>query len=525
MGYCKRRGKGNDEEAQPAHAADSAFGAAADALSVSQPCWLSNSGDVYKTSWRCKMKRWLKISIWLAASLLILAFAIVVSGQGGALSEIFTVFQSPLFQSPVIPPSLPLAKPDRTPTSIPPTIPPTPTSIVIPPPPSWPTGEPWPPQITPAAPPPVPTPLPFPTPAFPPAPTGQRPAQLQRVWFPYFPGPASSPQLQAVLVDRQGQRWAQEARSIDLRADPYPPGSVLLNLHPSPNHQWIIADLAFSGSYLLDLASGISRPLITDVYPGPGQFLAWSPDSRHVVVLPETFPQEVWIIDIVSQEHWSLDAPTSEFGDSLVRAAAYSPDGSQLADAVVYPPTVSKPGSEVEIGVRVGEQGTRAPLLRVFGGGMIAEHSLCWSPDGRILIFVADVHDGGRYTQLWAINTTDGTSRLLTTLAKEVQYNHPAVWSPDGGYIAAIKVEDARDGKSIADNVYLLDPVSGDERRITQFHGRRLSHLAWSPDGQRLAFTIAMGDYGEIWVTDLAGKQQYPIAGPAVPDAPFVWLP
>ncbi len=36
MGYCKRRGKGNDEEAQPAAGADSAFGAAADAQSVGQ---------------------------------------------------------------------------------------------------------------------------------------------------------------------------------------------------------------------------------------------------------------------------------------------------------------------------------------------------------------------------------------------------------------------------------------------------------------------------------------------------------
>lgn len=470
------------------------------------------------------MKRWLKISIWLAASLLILAFAIVVSGQGGALSEIFTVFQSPLFQSPVIPPSLPPAKPERTPTSIPPTIPPTPTSIVIPPPPSWPTGEPWPPQITPAAPPPATTPLPFPTPAFPPAPTGQRPAQLQRVWFPYFPDPASAPQLRAVLVDQQGQRWTQEARSIDLQAGPYPPGSVLLNLHPSPNHQWIIADLTFSGSYLIDLASGVSRPVITDTHTGPGRFLAWSPNGREAVILPETFPQEVWIIDVVSQNHTTLDLPKSEFGYTLVRAVAYSPDGNQLADAVVYPPTVSKPGSEVEIGVRVGEQGTRIPLLRLSGGDVVAGHSLRWSPDGRWLIFVADVVGDGRHTQLWMLDVANATSQMLMQLAEGAQYNRPALWSPDGRYIAAIAEEANEDG-TVFNSIYLFALEAGTARKIAQFPDRRLSYLVWSPDGSQLAFSVALGDYGEIWVTTLDGTRQRPIAGPTTPDAPFVWLP
>jgi WD40 repeat protein len=347
---------------------------------------------------------------------------------------------------------------------------------------------------------------------------------LQRVWFPYFPNPASSPQLQAVLVDQQGRRWAQESRSTDLRVDPYPPGSVLHNLHPSPDHRWIIADLAFSGSYLIDLSSGASRPVISDVYTGPGQFLAWSPDSQRVIILPETFPQEVWLMDIFSQEHRTLELPISDFGYSLVRAVAYSPDGKQFADAVVYPATISRPDEEIEIGVRVGEHGTRMSVLRVSGGGMIAEHSLRWSSDGRTLIFVADVHDGGRRTQLWAINVSDGSSRLLATLAQEVQYNHPAVWSPDGRYIAAI-VEEADDNGIVSDNIYLFPLESGDAQKITQFANRRLSHLAWSPDGSMLAFSVSLGDYGEIWVTTLDGTRLHPIAGPTIPDAPFAWLP
>ncbi len=185
---------------------------------------------------------------------------------------------------------------------------------------------------------------------------------------------------------------------------------------------------------------------------------------------------------------------------------------------------MSSPNEEIEIGVRVGEQGARTPLLHMPGGGMTAEHSLRWSPDGRTLIFVADVHDGGRRTQLWAIDVADGTSRLLTTLAQEVQYNHPAVWSPDGRYIAAI-VEEANGGGAVFDNIYLFTLESGTSRKVTHFSNRRLSHLTWSPDGSHLAFSVSLGDHGEIWMTTLDGTRQHPIAGPTTPDAPFVWLP
>ncbi len=464
------------------------------------------------------MKRWLKIGVWLAASLLILAFVVVVGGQGQSLSQILTAFQSPLFLSPIRPPF-----PERTPIPVFPTatlIPPTATPMVIPPPPDWPTGEPWPPQITPVSPPPASTPLPFPTPAFPPVPTGQGPAQLQRVWFPYFPNPASSPQLQAALLDQQGRRRTLSDQVVDLGLRPEFPGPTLVDLHPSPDQQLFAADIAFGesiGSVIIDPDKGTIRQI-------PGEFAyfyAWHPDSRRILVSAV----EGWLlVDVVSQSYETMDFQ-SESGDWLpVRALAYSPDGKQLADALVYAPTVSRPIGEIEIGIRLGERGARTSLFRLTGGSMIAEHSLRWSPDGRTLIFVADVHDGGRRTQLWAINVAGGTSRLLGTLAQEVQYNHPAVWSPDGCYVAAI-VEEANENGMVSDNIFLFPLESGDARKITYFSNRRLSHLAWSPDGSLLAFSISLGDYGEIWVTTLDGTHQHPIAGPTTPDAPFVWLP
>ncbi len=469
-------------------------------------------------------------SISILLGLLLVAVIAVLAVSGGALTSLAKLFST----SPLAPPPSPTplrglqSSPLGTPVPLPETLPSVPVATVaptIPPPPGYPTDQPWPPQVTPAPLQPTTPPRPFPTPAFQPTPAGRRPAQLQQLWFPYLPDSASSPQLRAVLVDQQGQRWTQEARSIDLRVDPYPPGSVLLNLHPSPDHRWIIADLAFSGSYLINLDSGAGRPIITDVHTGPGQFLAWSPDSQHVVILPETFPQEAWEMDIASQRHTILDLPKSEFGYTLARAIAYSPDGTTLADASLYGQTVSKSTSEVEIGLQASELGARSSLAWL-SGDRVVEHSLAWSPDGQRLAFVVvvgtyDAEPSNEDIQLWTVNRADGN---LTLVARGLA-PYRALWSPDGRYIAFLKAESSPWEKPVFSNIYLLDLATGKEQPLTHFAEQHLGHLAWSPDGKQLAFSVSMAEYSEVWVIGLNGTGQHAIAGPATPDAPFVWLP
>lgn len=470
------------------------------------------------------MKRKTK-SLLILLGIVVFTAITVLALSSGALASLARLFSI----SPLAPPPSPTvsrglqSSPLGTPVPFPQW---TATSVsvatatpTIPPPPGYPTGAPWPPQVTPEPPQATILPRAFPTPAFYSTPTGQRPVRLQRLWFPYFPDPARSPQLQVLLLDQHGQRWTLSDQVVDLGLRPEFPGPTLVDLHSSPDQQLLVADIAFGesiGSVIIDPSRGTIRQI-------PGEFAyfyAWHPDSRRIIVSAI----EGWLlVDVVSQSYETIDF-RSERGDWLpVRALAYSPDGKQLADALVYAPTVSKPIGEIEVGIWL-ERDSRTSLFRLTGGSMIAEHSLRWSPDGRTLILVADVHDGGRRTQLWAIDVADRSPELLGILAQEAQYNHPAVWSPDGRYIAAI-VEEVNDNGIVSDNIYLFTPDSEAAQKITHFSGRRLSHLAWSPDGSMLAFSVSLGDYGEIWVTTLDGTRQYPIAGPATPDAPFVWLP
>jgi len=415
-----------------------------------------------------------------------------------------------------------LQSPLETPTTLPTAVPTT-TPATVPPPPGWPTDQPWPPQPTPPKPQPTTVSRPFPTPAFPPTPRGTRPAKLQSIWFPYFPDPASSPQLREVQIDQQGQRWGQSDRRLNLSLPQPEPGSILIDLHVSPNYRWLVADFAYVGSRLVDMSTGMIQPVVADSPIEPWWFLAWTPDSQRILVSSN---RDFELLNLVSGEYRTVDFPRDE-SHPQISAAAYSPDGSQLADAVVYPPVYQvRDDWIVEIGLRVGEDGDRHPLLRLPGGDWIAGHNLRWSPDGQKLIFAADVAQNGRHTQLWVIDMTDGTSQMLAQLAQGVQYSYPVTWSPDGRYIAALKVEPGTaDGKSAFTNAYLIDAETGTEQQLTHFANRQISHLRWSPDGQWLAFTVAKEGYSELWVTNVDGKRQHPVAGPTLPNAPFAWLP
>lgn len=427
-------------------------------------------------------------------------------------------------QPPYPPPATPTQTTVGTPT-------PTATRRVgpPPPPPGYPTNLPWPPPTT--TPGPTATPRVFPTPLFPPTPAGQRPPQLQNVWFPYYLYAGSMLQLRAVQMDQAGQRWGQDDSGIDLGIDegriPYASGGPQLNnLHLSPDQRWVAVDIAFRPSSLIDLSSRTHRPIMADPKKEV-EFITWAPDSRRIIAASRS-STEIWLVDVLSQSYERGNFPSLNSGDSLLQAVAYSPNNRQLADAVVYPRSYAVRDIEMaEIGLRDGERGERKIVAQIPAGFNVVAHSLQWSSNDRKLIWVANVESPANPTppwpsnlqaQLWIFDLANNNAKKLAVLGKDIQYEHPAVWAPDMRYIATIKEETPQ-----GNNIYLIDPDTGTERQLTRFNNRRLSHPAWSPNSQWVAFAISMGEYAEIWVTNLSGTQQYPLAGPVAPRAPFVW--
>ncbi len=448
-----------------------------------------------------------------------------------AIISIGSMSTSGVFQSPQ-------RTPNAIATSSPVAIRPTATTMAtIAPPPGWPTGEPWPPQVTPQTPTPEIPPQPFSTPSFDPTPSALPPDHLQSIWHLYWPAQNVAPQLARLYIDKDGQRWGQEAQMIDIGLQSDFPGPSATDLHPSPNHRLLVADLAIGeslSSVLVDLEAETARSIVTD--RPDARFLSWAPDSQHVLVqFGQFFTSDPWLVDVESDRYQTVKFPQSDFGDSLLRAAAYSPDGSFLADAVVYPAVYGVRDIEMtEIGVRKGEDGERRIIAQIPGGTYVVEHSLQWSPDGEQIIWIVCVVDDttpspsnltNLQAQLWIADLTSGESKMLGLLGEAVEYSHPAVWSPDGRHVAALKVEKVESDKKETNNIYLFDLETKTTQRLTQSDEQRFSHIEWSPDGQQLVATVAIGDYGEVWIMNLADMKLHPIAGPTLPNAPTAWLP
>jgi len=137
-----------------------------------------------------------------------------------------------------------------------------------------------------------------------------------------------------------------------------------------------------------------------------------------------------------------------------------------------------------------------------------------WTADGRH-IYVKTRFDGVH--QLHRVDRAAGRRSQLTFTGEPVG----EVARQPGGELIAFAMDR---GGSGFDQIWLLDPGSGDTRRLTE--GRHLNNrMAWSPDGRRLAFrsTRRNGISNDIWIMDIG----QPESARSVLEAPdgALWKP
>jgi WD40 repeat protein len=455
-------------------------------------------------------------------SLYALLFVLLAAGCGEAppVPSAGQVVPSPsvgqVLPSPSVPeayPPPPTARPDPTVRPLPTMTPPPPVANT-----PRPTPTPQPTRVV--------TPMPpFPTPAVPPIPPGEPPAELQAIWYLYFPAPDERAVLQAVLVDGQGQRWGELKPEEDLGPGGESLWPKLFRFHISPDYSYLVADAGYgeeSKSYWMDPTSWQFKPITTDLIHE--DFLAWGPNHQVLAGNRMYTENDIWVVDLHTEEHRTFVSPGTGFSYRLV---ATSPDGSWVADVNVKDPTSSGSGNDIEIGLQPLAREDRVSMatFHIPQRVEILENNLAWSPDGQYLslLFLTDETPrqiGGDDGQLWLVDVETGEAEMV---ANKLMVYQPPLWSPDGRYIAFVKAEHPFQSGIPAD-LWLLDMATSTEIPLTHYSDRRVTSVAWSPEGSALVFSVKLGDYAEVWITSLDGTEQYPIAGPTPGHAPVGWL-
>lgn len=255
----------------------------------------------------------------------------------------------------------------------------------------------------------------------------------------------------------------------------------------SPDGRWIAfrskrAEDSASQLYVMPVNGG--EPVrITSLEHGVTDH-AWAPDSRQLVIVsPVDMPEE--------------NASSSD-SVKVITSARYKFNGLGFRDdkfTHLFVVDITKAGEDA----------------RQLTSGRFLHRSPAWSPDGRLIAFVANRNsdwDVSRISDVWTIPATSGEARRLTDGAGS--WGHPA-WSPDGSALAMLG--DPKLGATYTNTqLFVVSASGGTPRSLSKSIDRSIGDSSmsgprgdvsgptfrWTPDGT--AIDALVGDRGSTRV-------------------------
>lgn len=135
------------------------------------------------------------------------------------------------------------------------------------------------------------------------------------------------------------------------------------------------------------------------------------------------------------------------------------------------------------------------------------------SPDGRYFSYTVK---SGEVQQIYVFDRSSGKSVIAVGNSC---YNGRVCWKKDGSGFAFIS---DRDGNN---EVYYYDLDSTEQQRLTRDE-KRQKYLAWSPDGEYLAYSEELSDTSnQIKILELSTGSIRGLTGPEYVDSELSWSP
>ena len=168
---------------------------------------------------------------------------------------------------------------------------------------------------------------------------------------------------------------------------------------------------------------------------------------------------------------------------------AWSPDAKRILALWMPDRGDSVPtGQEGMVGSVPAGGGELTALPVAWGQDISAGVGLDVSPDGQKVVFMGGPFHGPRPgpedVSIWTASVKSGA---LTQLTAGPVYDAFPSWSPDGRWIAFLRLEEELDYDK--GNIQLIAPSGGEIRQITSnADSVRVASIAFSPDGTRIAY-------------------------------------
>jgi dipeptidyl aminopeptidase/acylaminoacyl peptidase len=151
-----------------------------------------------------------------------------------------------------------------------------------------------------------------------------------------------------------------------------------------------------------------------------------------------------------------------------------------------------------------------------------------WSPDGSQVAYIKIPDSATPFTvgELWVMKSDGSAAHKLAEA--DAGHGFAEAWSPDGSRIAFVVRENPGDVQAdqIADalhsNISILNVRDGTQTALTHFQNARIEAPVWSPDGNRIAFSIVLNDKMTVYMVDMPSGDVQEV--PAIPACCPAWM-